>query len=51
MIVNFFPIQVGSKGRLKKGVLKIFKDNTCLELIKIIFPQLKNLDNLFTQVI
>jgi len=25
--------------------LKIFKDNTCLELIKIIFPQLKNLDN------
>ena len=25
--------------------LEIFKDNTCLELIKIIFPQLKNLDN------
>ena len=25
--------------------LKIFKDNTCLELIKIIFPQLTNLDN------
>ena len=25
--------------------LAIFKDNTCLELIKIIFPQLKNLDN------
>ena len=24
--------------------LEIFKDNTCLELIKIIFPQLKNLD-------
>ncbi len=25
--------------------LEIFKDNTCLDLIKIIFPQLKNLDN------
>ena len=25
--------------------LEIFKDKTCLELIKIIFPQLKNLDN------
>ena len=29
--------------------LAIFKDNTCLELIKIIFPQLKNLDN-FTKL-
>ncbi|WP_435117993.1 CCA tRNA nucleotidyltransferase [Candidatus Pelagibacter bacterium nBUS_49] len=25
--------------------LEIFEDNTCLELINIIFPQLKNLDN------
>ena len=25
--------------------LKIFKDDVCLEIIKMIFPQLKNLDN------
>ena len=30
---------------ISKGFIKIFKDKLCLELIEIIFPQLKNLKN------